>query len=89
MVSLAIGWTSELYNDRIQAFASKYVKSAVALSKERNLDHRYIYQNYAGQPQDVFTGYGEENKARLKSIHRKYDPTGVFTKLQPGYFKIE
>ena len=62
--------------------------SGVELAKSRNLAHRYIYQNYAAAAQDVFSGYGPESQARLKAIHEKYDPTNVFTKLQPGYFKI-
>jgi FAD/FMN-containing dehydrogenase len=52
------------------------------------LHHRYIYQNYANISQDVFAGYGEENRDRLRKIQRKYDPEGVFSRLQPGYFKV-
>jgi hypothetical protein len=70
------------------AFASQFIASGVALSKSRNLGHRYIYQNYAAAAQNVFAGYGPASQSKLMSIHQKYDPTGVFTKLQPGYFKI-
>jgi len=52
------------------------------------LDHPYIYQNYATKGQDVFAGYSVENQARLKSIQKEVDPEGVFTRLQPGYFKL-
>jgi hypothetical protein len=48
----------------------------------------YIYQNYAAAEQPVFPSYGASNYAKLKAISAKYDPAGVFTKLQPGYFKI-
>lgn len=65
------------------------ISKAVALGKEMGLWHRFIYQNYATIQQDVFEGYGPENRARLSQIKQKYDPTGVFTKLQPGYFKIQ
>ena len=60
----------------------------MALAKKRGLYNRYIYQNYAAAGQQVFAGYGPENHAKLRRIYQKYDPTGVFTKLQPGYFKI-
>ena len=50
--------------------------------------HRYIYQNYAKGGRDVFAGYGEKNKKRLQDIQSRYDPGGVFTRLQPGYFKL-
>lgn len=69
-------------------FATDFINGGIALSKSRKLDHPYIYQNYAAKQQDVFTGYGAANKAKLKAIQKKYDPSGVFTKLQPGYFKI-
>ena len=44
--------------------------------------------NYASQDQDVFAGYGTNNKRKLKRIQREYDPEGVFARLQPGYFKL-
>jgi hypothetical protein len=28
------------------------------------------------------------NHAKLKKVQKKYDPQGVFEKLQPGYFKL-
>jgi hypothetical protein len=45
--------------------------------------------NYASPCQDVVSSHGSANKQRLKSIAGEYDPTGVFQKLQPGYFKLE
>lgn len=40
------------------------------------------------QVDDMFPGYGQENVRRLKSILKKYDPKGVFTKLLPGGPKV-
>ena len=88
VINISIAWTDIADDDRIMEFAANFISSGVALAKSRNLAHRYIYQNYAAAPQDVFTGYGPINKARLQAIHQKYDPMNVFTKLQPGYFKI-
>ena len=42
----------------------------------------------AMQSQDVFGGYGEENRKRLIAISERYDPRGVFQRLQPEYFKL-
>lgn len=67
----------------------KFLKRSWDLAKEKGLHHRYIYQNYADISQDVFGGYGEKNRKKLLSIQKKYDPEGVFTKLQPGYFKLQ
>jgi hypothetical protein len=38
--------------------------------------------------QDIYDGYGEENKQRLLDVSRKYDPERVFQKLLPGGYKI-
>ena len=52
----------------------------------------YLYPKTAGpEPthgEDVFAGYGEENRGRLREISRRYDPDQVFQVLQPGYFKL-
>lgn len=76
-------------DDSIMSIAGRNIQDrAVALAKEMGLHHRYIYQNYANISQDVFGGYGEENREKLKKIQKKYDPEGIFVKLQPGYFKL-
>jgi len=67
---------------------NRLLHRSIDLSKHMGLHHRYIYQNYADGAQDVFAGYGEENRGRLRAIQKKYDSEGVFSKLQPGYFKV-
>lgn len=52
------------------------------------MDNEYLYMNYASQFQDVVPSYNATNHARLVSIAEKYDPDGVFQRLQPGYFKL-
>ncbi|KAN0094203.1 FAD-binding domain containing protein [Hyaloscypha variabilis] len=59
------------------------------VAKEMGLWHPYVYINYADVEQDVFAGYGEENREKLRQIQRKWDPEGVFgERLQPGGFKV-
>lgn len=60
---------------------------AAAISEDVQND--WVYMNYGSQFQDVISSYGPENKAALKRIAAKYDPTGVFQNLQPGYFKLD
>lgn len=88
LINTSVTWTYTSDDALISAFASNFISRTVALGKSRGVWNRYIYQNYAGQPQDVFTGYGPVSKAKLVATHAKYDPTNVFTNLQPGYFKI-
>ncbi|KAG0645342.1 FAD-dependent monooxygenase CTB5 [Hyphodiscus hymeniophilus] len=89
LINVSSKWTYTSDDALIQAWAKSVIDKTVSLGKARGVWNRYIYQNYAGQPQDVFAGYGPVNKAKLVSIHKKYDPNDVFTKLQPGYFKID
>ncbi len=88
LINTSAKWTYTSDDARIADFVSSFIKSTVALGKKRGVWNRYIYQNYAGQPQDVFAGYGPVSKAELVATHAKYDPSNVFTRLQPGYFKI-
>lgn len=34
-------------------------------------------------------GYGPDNYDKLNDVSEKYDATGVFQDLQPGYFKLK
>jgi hypothetical protein len=88
LINTSVKWICTSDDALIAAFAKNFIDRTVALGNSRGVWNRYIYQNYAGQPQDVFKGYEPVSKAKLVATHAKYDPTNVFTKLQPGYFKI-
>jgi hypothetical protein len=68
--------------------ANKIIDRCVAVAKEMEIHHPYIYQNYAAKHQDVFAGYGAKNRRRLQEIQKKYDHNGVLSRLQPGYFQV-
>ncbi|KAL8772550.1 MAG: hypothetical protein Q9209_002211 [Squamulea sp. 1 TL-2023] len=88
LMNLAIMWSDRADDERIIAAADRVIERSRDVARGMNLDHRYIYQNYASLKQNVFAGYGEENQRRLIEISRKYDPDQVFQILQPGYFKL-
>ncbi|KAL2831968.1 hypothetical protein BJY01DRAFT_226223 [Aspergillus pseudoustus] len=88
LFSVTHGWSDAADDARFESLNDEIMDKVIAIAKERGLYHPFIYQNYAGPRQDVFAGYGAENRAKLAEIQRKYDPEGVFTKLQPGYFKV-
>jgi hypothetical protein len=67
-----------LMYERLQAEAVK-----------RGLASDFIYMNYASPWQDPLASYGAANLERLRQVAKVYDPTGVFQRLQPGYFKLE
>lgn len=88
VVNIDISWSNIADDERILAAAKAMVDRSVAAAKAKGLDHPYLYQNYAALQQDVFPSYGKENLAKLRATRQKYDPTGVWQKLQPGYFKL-
>ncbi|KAH7066736.1 hypothetical protein BKA63DRAFT_126814 [Paraphoma chrysanthemicola] len=87
-VLVALKWSNSADDDRINKFAAKVKERSVAAAVAKGKSSPYLYMNYASPWQDVVAGYGPANQARLKSISKKYDPTGVFETLQPGYFKL-
>ncbi|RTE76764.1 hypothetical protein BHE90_008754 [Fusarium euwallaceae] len=89
IVQLCTMWLNKSDDEAIYKWMSDIMKKTKDESKARGLDNDYLYMNYASQFQDVVTNYGADNKAKLKSISKKYDPQQVFQVLQPGYFKLE
>ncbi|OAQ70616.1 FAD binding domain-containing protein [Pochonia chlamydosporia 170] len=88
LINIDISWSNVADDTRILAAAQNMATRFAAAAKAKGLDHPYLYQNYAALQQDVFSSYGKDNVARLKSVQAKYDPTKVWQKLQPGYFKL-
>lgn len=88
VMNLNWAWTNEADDAQVFATVNRFVSRSVELAKSKGLDNPFIYMNYATLDQDVFGGYGATNVARLKGIQQKFDPTGVFKRLQPGYFKL-
>ncbi|KAL8784304.1 MAG: hypothetical protein Q9213_004062 [Squamulea squamosa] len=88
LMNLAVMWSDTADDERIIAAADRVIEQSHEIARKMNLDHRYIYQNYASLKQDVFAGYGGENQRRLIEISSKYDPDQVFQSLEPGYFKL-
>jgi hypothetical protein len=86
---VAISWSNSADDDRLYKFAKTLRDRSMAAAEAVGKDNDYIYMNYGSPYQDVVAGYGAMNKAKLKAISKKYDPTGVFEVLQPGYFKLD
>lgn len=87
-VLVSLQWSNPADDSRLNQFAATVKDRAVAAAKAKGKDMAYLYMNYASPWQDPVAGYGAANKAKLQAISKKYDPTGVFETLQPGYFKL-
>ncbi|TGZ79970.1 FAD-binding domain-containing protein [Ascodesmis nigricans] len=84
------GWALDADTARVDQVQKNIYNRAKAAAQKRGLWDDFIYLNDAAtdQAKDVFPAFGEKNHMFLKSTKQKYDPTGVFTNLMPGGFKI-
>lgn len=88
VLDVSIMWNSTSDDERIFNAARNIINRSNITAYSLGLGHRFLYQNYAAAEQEVFQSYGVGDYARLKAVSTKYDPDGVFAKLQPGYFKL-
>ncbi|KAJ8071879.1 hypothetical protein OCU04_002187 [Sclerotinia nivalis] len=87
---LSVTWPSNADDRAAHALVSRFMASFKQAAEELNVLHPFVYINYANKGDDVFGGYGEENKQRLIAIQKNIDPFGIFTSsgLWRGFFKV-
>jgi hypothetical protein len=88
VINIAISWSLASDDAAVLGAASNCISRSNATAYSQGVGFPYIYQNYAALQQPVFESYGQKNLAKLRAVSKKYDPFGVWQKLQPGYFKI-
>lgn len=89
LISVCASWADPENDAVIYQTLSNILTRIKTEATARGVQNDYVYMNYASQYQDVISSYGPSNKAKLKNIASKYDPTQVFQILQPGYFKLD
>lgn len=89
LIQLSCWWENEEDDPRMYRMISTVLERIKAAAVSEGVQNDWVYMNYASQFQDVISSYGAENKAAMRRVAAKYDPTGVFQKLQPGYFKLD
>jgi hypothetical protein len=89
LLNVNMMWADAGDDARILRTCKSIVDRAVSEAQRRGIGVDFIYMNYASQYQAVIPSYGKESKDKLKRVAKKYDPSGVFRKLQPGYFNLE
>ena len=72
----------------MRRFMRRLLRRFRAAARSLELLHPYLFQNHAFDEDNIFAGYGRENRARLLRIRKLYDPDDVFTRLQPGFHKL-
>lgn len=72
----------------IHEAVSSIVERTQELARERGLLLDFILSNFSGKKQNVMRSYGDDNVEKLKEVAAKYDPDGVFQKLQNDGFLL-
>lgn len=81
-------WKNKVDDETIVGTFRKVIETIDQDAASRGTGVPFKYMNYAWDFQDPITSYGEENKAFLQEVSKKYDPEGVFQKGVPGGFKL-
>ncbi|KAL4815714.1 FAD binding domain protein [Aspergillus spinulosporus] len=82
------GWDRAEDSLRVEAWVRHLVEHLHANNKRNGLAREFIYMGDAGEWQDPFVGFPPENVQRMRDIRQIYDPTGTFSRLNWGGFKL-
>ncbi|KAL4937943.1 hypothetical protein BDV06DRAFT_65175 [Aspergillus oleicola] len=82
------GWSNAADDDRVQTWSQELTERLHAINQEKGIASEFVYMGDAGEWQDPFLGFPEENVQHLKDIRDEYDPLSVFVRLNDGGFKL-
>ncbi|KAF7588714.1 hypothetical protein BBP40_005315 [Aspergillus hancockii] len=88
VVQVACWWERSGDDEVVYDWLRGFWGVVMAEARRRGVYHEFVYMNYASGFQDVVGGYGDGSRGRLVGVAARYDPTDVFARLQPGYFKL-
>lgn len=88
VVELCMTWKKPEDDAFMEKAVADFLEDCVALAKEKNLAHRFIFPNYAWPTDHVMEGYGERRLAVLRGVAQKWDPEGFFQTQFVGGFKL-
>ncbi|KAI1149922.1 FAD-binding domain-containing protein [Nemania diffusa] len=82
------GWANAVDDLRMTNWARSLLDYWHAENTAKGLASEFLYAGDAGDFQNVFNGYPIENVRRMRAVRNAYDPTGTFTRLNWGGFKL-
>ncbi|KAI1119901.1 FAD binding domain protein [Nemania abortiva] len=82
------GWDKAESDLRMTNWAKNLLDFLHAENQEKGLASEFLYMGDSGEFQDPFLGYAKENVARLRAVREQYDPSGTFSVLNWGGFKL-
>ena len=89
LVEFAYQWNNEEDDDRIYNVRDQVIERVEREAKAAGVFVPFVSSNYAAAQQDVIGMYPQANQKRLRTVANMYDPTGVYQRLWPGYFKLD
>jgi hypothetical protein len=79
-------WTDDADDDLARSQIRQLISSFESTAKARGLLLNFHFMNDCSHLQSPLQSYGPESLAFLKTVSQKWDPQGVFQKLQnSGY----
>lgn len=87
-MTYSVQWADSGHDGEALAAIRGFTHKVEELLKKRGLFLQTKMMNDAGDAQNVLGSYGVENLKRLKDVGAKYDPLGVFQKLQNNGFLL-
>ncbi|RYP91059.1 hypothetical protein DL770_002804 [Monosporascus sp. CRB-9-2] len=81
-------WPKDGDDAAAQHAVNTMAQTVQSLAKERGLQLSYVSMSFANASQEVLRSYGAENVKKMQETAAKYDPKGVFQKLQNDGFLL-
>ncbi|CAD6576146.1 MAG: hypothetical protein ASARMPRED_007618 [Alectoria sarmentosa] len=88
IVNINLHWSNDGDTEQMRSFMRRLRHRIRHVAASMDMLHPYLFQNHAFEEDDIFAGYGEENRNRLIRIRGAVDPDRVFARLQPGCYKL-
>jgi hypothetical protein len=66
----------------------KLIEGAEKSVREKGVLLDYLFPSFAGASQKAMRSFGETNLKKMQEVAAKYDPEGVFQKLQNDGFLL-
>lgn len=89
---LSTSWSNASDDTAVATMTKNVVERTRSAARRAGVHHPYQYLNYgsAGEADAIFSGYGDANVERLRTIQAAVDPEGVFTAsgLWRGFMKL-
>ncbi|KAL2166467.1 hypothetical protein VTG60DRAFT_2751 [Thermothelomyces hinnuleus] len=88
MSVITVSYAERADDDRVRAGLRAIIDAHEDILRREGVYIPWKYLNYADKLQDPIGSYGDEVKARLQAVSKKYDPHGLFQTGVPGGFKL-